>query len=332
MQNPLEEPAYAENASTMNVLQLQEITGMYPPKPIPEDLPKRNQTLRFIISILLFGVFYYFFVSKDVEVIIWLAIIVLIHELGHYFAMKIFNYEDLSIFFIPLLGAIAGGSKEKISQKEKSIVLLAGPVPGIVIGVALFLVASHLDNYLMLRLSYAFVLINVLNLLPIYPLDGGQLLKTLFLGSRQIVTTIFIIASVVLLITYAIASHEWFLMIIPYFLITRMIKERQLHKIRQHLDWQQVDYNKTYGELTDAAYWQIRDVVVSKDTAIAKSIHTKEHIVSENENEVIGYVKSVLKNKPVKDLSTTGIVLFLLVWIAAIAVPLLLMKRIWMMI
>ncbi len=332
MQNPLEEPAYAENAGTLNVQQLQEITGTYPPKPIPEDLLKRNQTLRFIISILLFGAFYYFFISKDVEVITWLAIIVLIHELGHYFAMKIFNYEDLSIFFIPLLGAIAGGSKEKISQKEKAIVLLAGPVPGIVIGVALFFVASHLDNYLMLRLSYAFVLINVLNLLPIYPLDGGQLLKTLFLGSRQIVTTVFIIASVVLLTTYAIANSEWFLLIIPCFLITRMIKERQLHKIRQDLDRQQVDYNKTYGELTDAEYWQIRDVVVTENSAVAKSIHTEEHIVSENENEVIGYVKSVLKNKPVKDLSVTGIVLFLFVWIAAIAVPLLLMTRIWMMI
>ncbi len=68
---------------------------------------------------------------------------------------------------------------------------------------------------------------------------------------------------------------------------------------------------------------------MSENAALAKSIHTKEHIISENENEVIGYVKSVLKNKPVKDLSTTGIVLFLLVWIGAIAVPLLLMTRIW---
>lgn len=328
MLNPLEEPGYVENASTVNAQQLQEVTGTYPPKPIPEDLPKGNQTLKFIISILLFGAFYYFFISKDIEVIIWLAIIVLIHELGHYFAMKIFNYEDLSIFFIPLLGAIAGGSKEKISQKEKAIVLLAGPVPGIVIGIALFFVASHLDNYLILRISYAFVLLNALNLLPIYPLDGGQLLKTLFLGSRQIVTTIFIVGSVVILIIYAIASKEWILLIIPCFLVTRMIKERQLHKIRQHLNRQQVGYNKTYGELTDAAYWQIRDVVVSENTALAKSIQTKEHIVSENENEVIGYVKSVLKNKPVKDLSATGIVLFLLLWIASISVPLLLMTRI----
>ncbi len=230
MQNPSEEPVYLENAAIVHPKQLQEITGAYPPKPFPEDLPKKNQTLKFIISILLFGAFYYFFVSKDVEVIIWLAIIVLIHELGHYFAMKFFNYEDLSIFFIPLLGAVAGGSKEKISQKEKAIVLLAGPVPGIIIGITLFFVASHLDNYSLLRLSYAFVLINVLNLLPIYPLDGGQLLKTLFLVTRQIVTTIFIIASIVLLIAYAVASHEWLLMIIPYFLITRMNRDRQLYK------------------------------------------------------------------------------------------------------
>ncbi len=314
MQDPLEESVYSET---------------YPPKPLPEDLPKRNQTLKFIISLFLFGAFYYFFVSKDVEVIAWLALIVLIHELGHYFAMKIFNYEDLSIFFIPLLGAVAGGSKEKISQKEKAIVLLAGPVPGIVIGIVLFFIASHFNHYSTLRLSYAFVLLNVLNLLPIYPLDGGQLLKTLFLGSRQIVTTIFIVASVVLLITYAIASNEWFLLIIPYFLITRMIRERQLQKIRQDLARQQINYNKTFGELTDAEYWQIRNVVVAENSTLTKSISSTEHIVSENENDVINYIKSVLRNQPVKDLSITGIVLFLALWIAAIAAPLLLMTRIW---
>jgi len=325
MQDPLEKSIFSDTSGTEN---LQKFSETYPPKPYLEEVPGKNQTLKFIVSILLFIAFYYFFVSKDLKIIAWLAIIVLIHELGHYFAMKIFNYEDLSIFFIPLLGAIAGGSKEKISQKEKAFVLLSGPVPGIIAGVILFFVASHFDNYSLLRLSYAFVLINALNLLPIYPLDGGQLLKTLFLGSRELVTTIFIIASVTLLVAYAINSKEWFLLIIPYFLVARMIRERQLQKIRNDLQQQQVQFNKTYGELTDEEYWKIREVVITENSKLAKNIYTDKLIVSPNEPEIIGYIKSVLKNNPIKDLSALGIVLFLLVWIAAVVVPLLVMTRI----
>jgi len=325
MQDPLEKSIFSDTSGTEN---LQKFSETYPPKPYLEEVPGKNQTLKFILSILLFIAFYYFFVSKDLKIIAWLAIIVLIHELGHYFAMKIFNYEDLSIFFIPLLGAIAGGSKEKISQKEKAFVLLSGPVPGIIAGVILFFVASHFDNYSLLRLSYAFVLINALNLLPIYPLDGGQLLKTLFLGSRELVTTIFIIASVTLLVAYAINSKEWFLLIIPYFLVARMIRERQLQKIRNDLQQQQVQFNKTYGELTDEEYWKIREVVITENSKLAKNIYTDKLIVSPNEPEIIIYIKSVLKNNPIKDLSALGIVLFLLVWIAAVVVPLLVMTRI----
>jgi stage IV sporulation protein FB len=304
----------------------------YPPKPLPENIPKKNSTARFIVSILLFATFYYFFISKNLEIIIWLAIIVLIHELGHYFAMKIFHYDDLSIFFIPLLGAIAGGNKEKIFQKEKAIVLLAGPVPGIVIGIIIFLIASHFENYSLLRLSYAFVLINVLNLLPIYPLDGGQLLKTLFLDSRQLITNIFVIVSIVVLATYAVSGEEWFLLVIPYFLVTRMVQEWRLNKLRKTLDQLRINYRKSYAELTDSEYWQIRELAVRENRQLSKYNIPDEHIVSENESEVISYIKSILKIKPIKDLSITGIILFLIIWIAAIAVPLVLMTRIWLMI
>ena len=332
MQKPLEENLYAPDAEYANVDETAKLDLQYPLKPVPEAVPKGNSSLRFVVSVFLFGAFYYFFVSKNLEIITWLAIIVFIHELGHYFAMKIFNYQDLSIFFIPLLGAIAGGNKEKIYQKEKAIVLLAGPVPGIIIGISLFLYASHYGYYSVLRLSYAFVLINLLNLLPLYPLDGGQLLKTLFIGSRELVTNIFIIVSVAVLIVYAVANEEWFLLVIPYFLVTRLIQEWRLQKIRNKLGRINIAYQKSFEELSDGEYWQIRDVALTENPRLSKEGTAGEYVISENESEIINYVKSVLKVKPIKDLSVLGVLLFLLVWIAAFVTPLLLMTRIWMMI
>jgi Zn-dependent protease len=300
----------------------------YPPRPVAEERPGKHQTLKFTISILLFGAIYYFFVSRNIEIIIWLVIIVLIHELGHYFAMKIFKYQDLTIFFIPLVGAVAGGSKETVSQKEKAIVLLAGPVPGIVIGLALYGAGLYFNNYSCLRLSYAFVLVNALNLLPVYPLDGGQLLRTLFLESRQLLTNVFIIASIILLAAYAIAQQEWFLLVVAYFLVTRMIGQRQLHKVRQELENRKIDFHKPYSALTDAEYWQIREVVIAEYRELGRKIFTTSYIVSDNEKQVISFIRSVVKPKPLRDLSATGIVIFLFTWIAAIAVPLLVMTRI----
>ena len=187
----------------------------YPPKPVFEETRQGSQLPRFIISVILFAVVFYFYAGTQWQVIAWLIVIIFIHEMGHYLAMKLFKYKDLTIFFIPLLGAVAGGSKEKISQREKSIVLLAGPVPGILIGLGIFFLASEQNNFFLLRLSYAFVLLNVLNLLPIYPLDGGQLLKTLFLQSREIVSFVFILLSVAVATWFAISRQQWFLLIVP---------------------------------------------------------------------------------------------------------------------
>lgn len=327
MQNSHDQPVYQDNADAYNSRQVTDLQSDYPEKPLPGDIPRGNPTLKFIISALLFGGFYYFFVSKNLELIIWLAIIVFIHELGHYFAMKIFRYQDLSIFFIPLLGAMAGGSKEKILQKEKGIVLLAGPVPGIIIGVIIFLIADNTNSYSLLRLSYAFVLINALNLLPIYPLDGGQLLKTLFLGSREIVSTIFVVCSIVLMAAYAVYNREWFLLIIPYFFVVRMIQQRQVSKIRKRLRQENINYGQSYSELSDQDYWRIREAVLSFNPVLARTTAANEYVISERENDIINYIKSVLKTQPVKDLTVTGVIIFMLIWIASFGVPLLVMAN-----
>src|SRR5688500_14960340 len=80
-----------------------------------------------------------YFLFKRWEILLLITAIVMIHELGHFFAMKYFKYKDLGIFFIPLLGAYVSGTKREVSQKESAIILLAGPLPGIILGIIFFL-------------------------------------------------------------------------------------------------------------------------------------------------------------------------------------------------
>src|SRR5947209_11803336 len=59
------------------------------------------------------------------------------HELGQYVAMRGFGYRNLRMFFIPFFGAAVSGRHYNVAGWKKSLVALAGPVPGIVIGVPL---------------------------------------------------------------------------------------------------------------------------------------------------------------------------------------------------
>ena len=81
-----------------------------------------------------------YYIFHSFEFLLLITAIVVFHELGHFFAMKAFRYKDLGIFFIPLLGAYVSGKKREVSQKESAIILLAGPLPGIILGISLYFV------------------------------------------------------------------------------------------------------------------------------------------------------------------------------------------------
>src|SRR5262245_55373702 len=138
--DPLQGPSQDSAVSAAETLSI-------PPKPSPEE-PKSVASIRLrsatsLALYLLLG--YYIFHSF--EWLLLITAIVVFHELGHFFAMKAFRYKDLGIFFIPLLGAYVSGSKREVSQRESAIILLAGPLPGIIVGAVLFLIHKSDSSY-----------------------------------------------------------------------------------------------------------------------------------------------------------------------------------------
>jgi Zn-dependent protease len=131
--------------------------------------------------------------------------VLLLHEAGHYLAMRQFGYRDLSLFFLPLLGAAVTGRKENASLSEKIIVLLAGPLPGLVLGMGLELglrgleLPTGLEDGLR-ELSGMLIVLNLLNLLPIFPLDGGKIAHHLWFARYPYADVAFKIVAVGLLV------------------------------------------------------------------------------------------------------------------------------------
>lgn len=61
----------------------------------------------------------------------------LVHELGQLLGMWVFGYSDLTMFFVPFLGALASGRKAEIKPWQEAIVLVMGPLPGYLLGLAI---------------------------------------------------------------------------------------------------------------------------------------------------------------------------------------------------
>ena len=117
----------------------------------------------------------------------WIGILVgtlLFHELGHLAAMRFFGYQDLGIFFIPFFGAAATGQKKGASPVQRAWVLLAGPLPGILVGSALLPMVYAGSSDRIAAVCWLLLFINLFNLVPGGPLDGGRFMN-LVLFSRK---------------------------------------------------------------------------------------------------------------------------------------------------
>lgn len=106
--------------------------------------------------------------------------VIAIHEAGHATAMRLFGYRDVHIFFVPLLGALTLGRPLNSSIRDRLVVLLAGPIPGLWLGLILAVIGKMYFHTLLFRAAPALLLIlNGLNLLPFAPLDGGRVIEAL---------------------------------------------------------------------------------------------------------------------------------------------------------
>jgi Zn-dependent protease len=156
----------------------------------------------FIISSLLFILLSLLIVNSVTE-LLWLILILLLHETGHYLAMSYFGYRNLRMFFIPLFGAAVSGEKKGAPAWQEAIVLLLGPIPGLLLGCIIYFIDLAAPQPLLRMGASWLVWINFINLMPMEPLDGGRFCNRL-LFSRNYLTdaTSGIVGSVAMLLLF----------------------------------------------------------------------------------------------------------------------------------
>ncbi len=127
--------------------------------------------------------------------------VLLFHEGGHLLAMKLFGYRDTSVLFIPFLGALATARKDDATLTQKFWISLAGPLPGLILGIGLAILAPPNSGYpsWVREASWTLIFLNLFNLLPVYPLDGGQIADLLLFSRFPYIGVLFKLIGVMIL-------------------------------------------------------------------------------------------------------------------------------------
>lgn len=104
------------------------------------------------------------------KICVWFLCGVLVHELGHLAALRSMRVTVREIR-LRLSGAMIG--TERMNYRTEQICAAAGPGASILLGVTALRIAPHL--------AIVSLLLGVINLLPMYPLDGGRILRAALL-------------------------------------------------------------------------------------------------------------------------------------------------------
>lgn len=117
--------------------------------------------------------------------------VVALHEAGHWLVMRLARFRKVHVFFVPGFGGATTGEKHDATPLTHLAVYLAGPVPGLILAVAAmaWMVLGGQGNeqswwYALLAMTAALTfVINLFNLLPLMPFDGGRVVD-LFVIAR----------------------------------------------------------------------------------------------------------------------------------------------------
>ena len=107
------------------------------------------------------------------------------HEYGHVRAMRYFGIKTKGIYLIPFVGGLAV-SDEKINTRWQDVVIsIMGPCFGLFMSLACLVIYTATDIELFAGAAVLSALLNLFNLLPILPLDGGHVLKSISFSMRS---------------------------------------------------------------------------------------------------------------------------------------------------
>jgi Zn-dependent protease len=141
------------------------------------------------------------------------VILLFIHEMGHVLQLRREGIAASAPMFIPFLGAMITAKSLGENALAEARVGLAGPILGSLAAAAVAIAGALTNSDFLLALGYVGFLINLFNLLPVVPLDGGRAMAAMapwmwFLGFGGLVALAFIYPNPILFIIILFGGME----------------------------------------------------------------------------------------------------------------------------
>jgi Zn-dependent protease len=141
------------------------------------------------------------------------VVLLLVHEMGHVIALRREGIKASAPMFIPFLGAVITARSLGDNALAEARVGLAGPILGSIGSAACILVYHATGNDLWRALAFTGFFLNLFNLLPVLPLDGGRAMAAMapwmwFAGFAALVPLVFVFHNPIMLIILVFAGIE----------------------------------------------------------------------------------------------------------------------------
>jgi Zn-dependent protease len=182
---------------------------------------------KLLLALASFAAYTFLFTWQFAVIIVGMLVI---HEYGHLRCMKHYGMRTRGIYLIPLLGAAAVAGDNFPSRRAEATIALAGPLTGAVLAAGTGLLYFATRNGAFAAAAAWMALINLFNLLPVVPLDGGRVVKsiTCSIGSRT--GLVAVIAGMLLAAVLAVTADLWiFVILIPLGLLDYLFDSYQVN-------------------------------------------------------------------------------------------------------
>ncbi|MBN7819980.1 site-2 protease family protein [Bowmanella yangjiangensis] len=121
----------------------------------------------------------------SIEFALVLVACLVVHEYGHVRAMQYFGIKTKGIYLIPFVGGLALSDDKLTTRWQDVVISIMGPVFGLLMSLGCLLLYALTGQELFAGAAVIGSLLNLFNLLPILPLDGGHVIKSISFSMRS---------------------------------------------------------------------------------------------------------------------------------------------------
>lgn len=144
-----------------------------------------------------------------------LVLLLFVHELGHYLEARRQGLNVSAPMFIPFLGAAILLRENPLNAWREALVAFAGPILGTLGAAVVWVVGEQQNSEFLLALAFTGFLLNLFNLIPVVPLDGGRIAAAIHpaiwaVGFVGLVALLFLAPNPLLILIVILVGFELF--------------------------------------------------------------------------------------------------------------------------